>query len=400
MKKYGSKWVAVALIAAMLALAACGKSDETGQTDDKVSVVTTLYPIYYFAKEIGGDRANVVNLIAAGVEPHDWTPKSKDLEAASKAQLFLYNGAGLEGWVDTFLNGLGSEGPALTVETSKGIELIQGGHSHGHDHDHGHAHEGEAADDHDHAHEGESTDDHDHTHEGEAADDHDHAHEGEAADDHGHAHEGEAADDHGHAHEGEAADDHDHAHEEDAAGDHGHDHSGLGVDPHTWTSPRSALVMAQNIRDAYVEVDPDNKAVYDANYADLEARLKELDAKFEQGLSGLERRDIVVSHQAFGYLCRDYGLNQIAIMGLSPDAEPRAQDILEIANFVKENGVKYIFFEELVSEQLASMLAAEARVDTLVLNPVEGLTPEQEKAGENYFTLMERNLQNLQKALE
>ncbi len=87
-------------------------------------------------------------------------------------------------------------------------------------------------------------------------------------------------------------------------------------------------------------------------------------------------------------------------MGLSPEAEPRAQDLLEIAKFVKDNGIPYIFFEELVSEQLADTLAREAKVDTLVLNPLEGLTPEQEKAGDNYFTLMERNLKNLQKALQ
>ncbi|MFB9277877.1 metal ABC transporter substrate-binding protein [Cohnella cellulosilytica] len=314
-------------------MSGCGKSDTHSQADGKVNVVTSFYPLYFFAKEIGGEHAHVVNLIAAGVEPHEWTPKSRDLDAASKAQLFLYNGAGLEGWVDNFLNGLGSGSQVLTVEASKGIELIQGNPEHDHDH------------------------------------------------------EGAA----------EEADDHDHDSEEGGEADHSH--SDLDVDPHTWTSPRSALVMAANIRDAFVQADPANKAAYESNYAGLESRLRELDDKFTQGLAGFERRDIVVSHQAFGYLCRDYNLNQIAIMGLSPEAEPRAQDLLEIAKFVKENGIPYIFFEELVSEQLANTLASEAKVDTLVLNPLEGLTPEQEKAGEDYFTLMERNLENLQKAL-
>ena len=87
-------------------------------------------------------------------------------------------------------------------------------------------------------------------------------------------------------------------------------------------------------------------------------------------------------------------------MGLSPDAEPRAQDLLDISEHVKEHGIKTIFFEDLVSDRLAKTLADEADVGTMVLSPLEGLTPEQEKAGENYFTLMERNLQNLQKALQ
>ncbi|WP_239613815.1 metal ABC transporter substrate-binding protein [Cohnella mopanensis] len=315
-----SKLLFIAItIMALAIVSACGKSgSDNGLVEGKVNVVTSFYPLYFFAKEIGGERAHVVNLIAAGVEPHDWTPKSRDLISASKAQLFLYNGAGLEGWVSNFLNGLGSDSQVMTVEASKGIPLIQGNPEHDEDHD----------------------------------------------------------------------------------GEEGHAHSDLDVDPHTWVSPRSGLTMAANIRDAFVTADPEHQAEYEANYAELEKRLKQLDDKYTQQLSVFKRRDIVVSHQAFGYLARDYNLNQIAIMGLSPEAEPKAQDLLEIARYVKKNNIPYIFFEELVSEQLAQTLASEAHVDTLVLNPLEGLTPEQEKSGEDYFTLSERNLQNLQKALQ
>jgi zinc transport system substrate-binding protein len=87
-------------------------------------------------------------------------------------------------------------------------------------------------------------------------------------------------------------------------------------------------------------------------------------------------------------------------MGISPDAEPRAQDLLNLSKLVQEKQLKYVFFEELVSDQLAQTLAAEAKVDTLVLNPLEGLTQEQEAAGDNYLALMERNLQNLLLALQ
>jgi zinc transport system substrate-binding protein len=362
----------IALSVSVALLAGCGKSDSYSQAEGKVNVVTSFYPLYFFAKEIGGEHAHVVNLIAAGVEPHEWTPKSRDLDAASKAQLFLYNGAGLEGWVDGFLKGLGAGSQVLTVEASKGIELIQGNPEHDHEHEDEDGHEGEEGSEDEHGHEGEEGAEDGHGHEGEegAEEAHDDEHEGEAS---------------GEVHEGEEA---------------GHSHYDLDVDPHTWTSPRSALVMAANILDAFVQVDPANRAAYESNYSQLESKLRELDDKFTKELSGYERRDIVVSHQAFGYLARDYKLNQVAIMGLSPEAEPRAQDLLEIAKFVKENGIPYIFFEELVSEQLADTLAREAKVDTLVLNPLEGLTSEQEKKGENYFTLMERNLENLQKALQ
>ncbi|WP_027085088.1 metal ABC transporter solute-binding protein, Zn/Mn family [Cohnella panacarvi] len=303
-----------------IASTACG-SGNSGNVEGKVNVVTTIYPLYYFAEQIGGEQAHVTNMIAAGVEPHDWTPKSRDLSDASNAQLFIYNGAGLESWLNDFMPVIESGGDVRTVEASHGIALIDGegeeeGHEHGEEEEEGHSHE----------------------------------------------------------HEGD-------------------------VDPHTWISPRSALAMAANIKDAYIAVDPAHRADYETRYEQLNERLKQLDAKFTDGLSPYAGRDIVVSHQAFGYLCRDYGLNQIAIMGLSPEAEPRAQDLLEISDYVKSHGIKTIFFEELVSDRLAKTLANEANIDTMVLNPLEGLTPEQEKAGDNYFSIMERNLENLQKAL-
>lgn len=311
----------------VLALTGCGAKSSGSIIEGKVNVVTTFYPIYEFAKEIGGEDINAINLLPVGVEPHDWTPRSQDIINTSKAQLFLYNGAGLEGWVPNFLKGLDSSSKVEAVEVSKGIDLIMT------DEDDGHNHGGE--------------NDADHT---------DHA---------------------------------DNASEDS-----------LHTDPHTWVSPKSAMIMASNIKDSLQAVDPEHKEGYEERYNKLAERLQALDTKFEEELAKLPNHEIVVSHQAFSYLARDYGLEQHAIMGLSPDAEPRGQDIVKLAKMVKEEGIRYIFFEELVSDKLAKTLAAEAGVSTKVLNPVEGLTEEQEKNGDNYFTLMERNLQNLIMALE
>ncbi|ANY68716.1 ABC transporter substrate-binding protein [Paenibacillus sp. BIHB 4019] len=343
-KVFSSKKItamAALLLSVVLVLSACGSNSKSSIVEGKTNVVTSFYPLYYFASEIGGEYVNVVNLIPAGVEPHDWTPKSQDLSTASKAQLFLYNGAGLEGWTDSFLKGLPNDQTIITAEMSKGIELIQGN----------------------------SEEEHEHDHSAETAEEHaDHEEHSDEAD-------------------GAAADEHDHEH-------------ALDVDPHTWVSPKSAIIMAENVKNSLIQVDSAHKTEYEANYEALHSKLAALDAKFEQELSKTTMKDIVVSHQAFGYLARDYGLTQTAIMGLSADAEPRAQDLLNIAKFVKEQGIRYIFFEELVSPALADTLASEAKVDTLMLNPVEGLTPEQEKNGDTYITLMEANLQNLLKALQ
>ncbi|WP_020616814.1 metal ABC transporter solute-binding protein, Zn/Mn family [Paenibacillus daejeonensis] len=374
-----TKMAFLGLVLPALVLSGCGSNNNTNETvngndagtgtevtAEKIQVVTSIYPVYFMAKEIGGDHADVVNLIPAGVEPHDWTPGSADLMRATQADLFLYNGAGLEGWVDQFLKGLNADATVVTAEMSEGIKLIEGGA-------HDHSHEGD-----DHAHED------DHSHEGD-----DHAHE----DDHSHEGDDHAHED-DHSHEGD-----DHAHEDDHSHD-GHNHDHGGVDPHTWVSPKSALIMAENVKDKFLEVDPANSEAYEANFNELNAKLTALDQQFTEQLATTTRKEIVTSHQAFGYLSRDYGLTETSIMGLSPDAEPRAQDLKNITTFVEEHDVKYIFFEELISPQLAQTLANEAKIDTLVLNPVEGLTPEQEARGEDFISLMEANLQNLMKALQ
>ncbi|MGG4552994.1 metal ABC transporter substrate-binding protein [Paenibacillus humicus] len=327
-------WKAVLLLlAAVLLLAGCGSgNNENKVVAGKVNVVTSFYPLYEFAKEIGGEEAHVINLLPVGVEPHDWTPRSQEILNTSKAQLFLYNGAGLEGWLDSFLKGLGSESKVKTVEVSQGITLIASGEEDGHQHGAGN---------------------------------------------------GDHHDEDGQVH---AEDEHNH--------DHGH------IDPHTWVSPKSAIIMAENIKNSFIEVDPAHREQYEDRYEQLHARLQQLDAKFTEELAKTSRKEIVVSHQSFGYLCRDYGLTQHSIMGLTPEAEPKAQDLIHLSKLVKEEGIQYIFFEELVSDKLVNTLASEAGVKTLVLNPVEGLTKQQEQAGENYFTLMEKNLQNLVLALQ
>ncbi|WP_339790558.1 zinc ABC transporter substrate-binding protein [Paenibacillus sp. FSL R7-0313] len=321
------------LILTLLVLSACGQDNSNSAkiVEGKVNVVTTFYPVYAFTTAIGGEDANVINLLPTGVEPHDWTPKSQDIVNTSKAQLFLYNGAGLEGWVPNFLKSLNNDTQVKSVAVSEGVKLLT------------------------------------------------------AEGDDGHSH--------GEEHEDEHADEHtDEATSEDVADHH--------IDPHTWVSPKSAMIMAENIKNSLVEADPDHKAGYEQRYESLRTKLETLDQRFTDELATVPNKEIVVSHQAFGYLARDYGLTQHAIMGLSPDAEPTGQDIVKLAKLVKDEGIKYIFFEELVSDKLAKTLASEAGVETMVLNPVEGLTKEQATNGDDYFTLMEKNLQNLLIALK
>lgn len=312
------------MIAVLLVLGGCS-TDKSGLSQDKLNVTTTAYPLYDFAKKIGGDYVNVINLVPAGVEPHDWTPKGRDMMNAKNSNVFLYQGAGFEGWVETFLSSLDKDAKTTPVEVTKGMNLLR-------------------------------------------------------------------LNEEGHHPEGEEHESHENGEE-----DHHHDSE---FDPHTWLSPNYAKQMGENIKQALIQADAGHKDEYEKNFNEFARQLDELDAKYKSELSKVSKKEIAVSHQAFGYLCHDYGLEQVAVMGLTPEAEPTAKDIQKVKDFVKEHGIKYIFFEELVSDKLAKTIAQETGAETMVLNPIEGLKEDQLKAGEDYFSIMNSNLTNLVKALQ
>ncbi|WP_349669587.1 metal ABC transporter substrate-binding protein [Lacrimispora sp.] len=192
-----------------------------------------------------------------------------------------------------------------------------------------------------------------------------------------------------------------HEHEEGEskeAADEEHEHGEF--DPHVWLSPVNAKKEMENIKNAFVKADPANEAYYQANYDTYASKFDELDKKFKDTLSPLPNKSVVVAHEAFGYLCDAYGLTQMGIEGLTPDSEPDPARMAEVIDFVKENKVKTIFFEDLVSPKVAETIAKETGAKTEVLNPLEGLTDEQLKNGDDYFSVMEKNLTVLKEALE
>ncbi len=330
MKKY---LIAAVVILLSLSLSACGAKKEESSadnteavTEDKntqnntnepaselLEVYTSFYPLYDFALKVGGDKVNVVNLVPAGTEPHDWEPATTDILSLEKGDILIYNGAGMEHWIEQVTSSLENESLIL-VEASNGITLLEGGE------------------------------------------------------------------------------------EEEEEEEDGHEES--GYDPHVWLSIKNAKKEMENIKEAFVKADPDNAKYYEENYIKYAAQFDELDQKFSTELSALANKDIVVAHKAFAYLCADYGLNQVAIEGLSADSEPDAKRMAEIIDFAKDNNIKTIFFEELVSPKVAETIASEIGAVTDVLNPLEGLTQEQLNTGEDYLSIMEKNLEALLNALK
>lgn len=287
------KWIGGLLVILLLGLAACAKP--TATQDNRLKVVASFYTLADFAKKIGGSRAAVTTLVPAGTEPHDWEPTAADLALLESADVFIYNGAGMEHWVSDVLAGLANK-KLVVVEASKNIPL-------------------------------------------------------------------------------------------------------LGSDPHVWLNPLYAKIEMENIQRGFSEADPLHRESYTQSYTKFAALLEQLDRKYKNMLMGVQNTNIVVSHEAYGYLCAAYGLNQVALTGLSADDEPDAARMAELAGFVQENHVKVIFFEELVSSKTAEALARETGVTTKVLDPIEGITEKRQAAGEDYFSLMENNLSALLEAL-
>lgn len=304
------------IISCLIILSGCsnGKqvSDEKANEDTgKLQIITTFYPMYYMAKQVSGNLANVEILIPNGVEPHDWEPTSKDLIKMQDADVFIYNSRYFETWTEKVLDSINTS-DLKVVEASKGIELMNS-----------------------------NIEEEDHDHEG----------------------------------------------------------SGATKDPHVWLSPVLAQKEVDNIVKVLEKADPKNKEQYEKNAASLKTKLADLDQLYKETIDKAPRKEFVTQHAAFGYLAKQYGLTQIPIAGLSPDVEPSLSKLTELTEMMKKKKINVVYFEELTSPKVAKTLANETGAKTEVLNPLEGLTKDEQEQGLDYIGVMEKNLEALKIAL-
>ncbi|WFE41768.1 metal ABC transporter substrate-binding protein [Micromonospora sp. WMMD998] len=186
----------------------------------------------------------------------------------------------------------------------------------------------------------------------------------------------------GHEHEG--------GHQEEA----GHEEGG-GKDPHLWLDPTRLATVGDRLAERLGAVDPDHAADYTARAGALRGELTTLDTEYAEGLRTCQRREIVTSHTAFGYLAERYRLEQIGLTGLTPESEPSPQRLAEVAREAREHQAGTIFFETLVSPKIAETIAREVGAKTAVLDPIEGPPAEGD-----YLSAMRANLQTLRTALD
>nr|WP_313770639.1 metal ABC transporter substrate-binding protein [Bacillus sp. S/N-304-OC-R1] len=309
MKRFLSSFIILLLLISGCSNTSSTKSEKASEGSKKLQIVTTFYPVYYFAQKVAGSSANVELLIPSGVEPHDWEPTTKDMAKIQDSDVFIYNSRYFETWTEKVLKSINNSNLNV-VEASKGIELMD-------------------------------------------------------------------------ALESEEEDEHDHS-----------EHTS-SKDPHVWLSPVLAQQEVDNITKALEQADPQNKDQFQKNATALKLELADLDHLYKETIDQAKKKEFVTQHAAFGYLAKQYGLTQIPIAGLSPDVEPTLGKLAELTDSMKQKNIKIIYFEEMASSKVAETLAKEIGAKTEVLNPLEGLTKEQQKQGLDYIDVMKENLEAL-----
>jgi len=173
------------------------------------------------------------------------------------------------------------------------------------------------------------------------------------------------------------------------------------LDPHIWLDFDNAKQMVANITEALERADSANRALYQRRAGDYSHELTVLDSAYRTALVTCKDREIVYGgHYAFGYMAARYGLRYLAAQGVSPDAEPTAQDLAKLVEQVRKDKVKYVFYEELTSPKIAQTIAGETNAKLLLLNAAHNVTKDQFEQGLTFFDILRADLANLKIGLE
>jgi zinc transport system substrate-binding protein len=271
-----------------------------------LSIVTTIFPLKEFAKEIAEGRGEVSMLLPPGAGVHTWQPRASDILRLSSADLIIQIGAGLEPWLHDLLKSVSSPKPkVLAVADSLPLQ-------------------------------------------------------------------------------------------KHVDGEGGREEP----DPHVWLDFGLDIVIADLIAAELSRIDPAGASVFQAGAARLKERLEKLDATYSQALGRCASRTLVVGgHAAFGYLAKRYGLQQLALTSLSPDAEALPSRLMSTIAWGREQGVRAVFAEANASPRMAKALARELNAEVLSLHAASNLNKKEWESGRSFFDIMEENLKNLKRGL-
>ncbi len=275
-------------------------------------VVASFYTLAHFAEQVGGDRIRVVSVAPTGAQPHGWEPSPRAVKEAVSADIFLYQGAGLDPWAEDVAPDVASRG-GVVVEMTKHFDLLG---------------------------------------------------------------------------------------DNDVPGHPAHVHGPGPGDPHIWLDPLLAVKEVEIIAAAFGRRDPGNASYYQRNADSYVTRLRALHERFVQGLKDCAVNEIIVTHDAFSYLGRRYGVTVHGIAGVSPEKEPSPRRLQALVRRARDRDLRNIFVEPSVSPRLAETLAREAGLSVLMLDPVaSGADPRTGGRG-TYINRMEHNLEQLKTGLQ
>ena len=166
-------------------------------------------------------------------------------------------------------------------------------------------------------------------------------------------------------------------------------------DPHVWLSLKEAIKECNVIKEALIEADEKNKEYYEQNYSEYTKQLNDLYNEYESKFESLKGKSFVTSHEAFGYLCRELGLQQKGIKGIFGEGESTIKDKAAIIEYCKANNIHVIFTEGSESSAEAESIAKE------IGGKVEPIyTLETKVEGKNYLEAMKDNYETIYNSIK
>jgi len=338
------------ILTVFTALTASTFAAKKSAKNDKLKVVTTIFPQYDWTREIMGDKASSAQLtllVGNGVDLHSYQPSIQDIAKISTADIFIYVGGESDGWVkDALKNAANKNMKVISLmevlgDKVKAEEIKEGMQ----------------------AEEEEDHDEHDHD-----AEDHDHEAEGH----------------------------HHHHHDDDEE---------VEYDEHVWLSLRNAKILSAEIAEALSEKDPANAASYKANFASYSAKLDALDKDYTATVASASKKTILFGDRfPFRYLTDDYGLDYYAaFVGCSAETEASFETVVFLSKKVDELGLNSVLKIESGDGKIARTIVQNTKNKTakvLTLDSIQSTTLKQANAGTTYLKIMEENLKVLKEALK
>lgn len=323
-----------------------GCSEASSQKDsDRLSIVTTCFPPYDFARAVTGDSADITMLLCPGAEAHSYEPTPLDILKIQQCDVFIYVGGEGEVWAEEILEATDTSDMTVIRLFDFALPLTE--------------------------------------------------EEVKGASPNGHSH---------HEHEEEAE-----SHEEGGEEAHDHEHSDgeyMGYDEHLWTSPSNARLCVEGIRDALCEAVPEHisfdwKSYYNINAESYIAQLESLDRDFAEMTENAPSDVLVIGDRfPFRYLANDYDLEYFAAFsGCSSETEPGVYTMAFLIDEILAHDIDTVFCLEFSTARLAQKLCDATGAEMLTLHSCNNVSSADFENGITYIDLMRQNLANIKEAL-